>query len=102
GEAEVTLWGTGTPRREFLHCDDLAAACIHLMELASERIASLFVNDEPPLVNIGAGEELSIRELAHRVRDVVGSEVDITWDATKPDGTPRKALDARRLTDLGW
>ena len=72
------------------------------MELASERIASLFVNDEPPLVNIGAGEELSIRELAHRVRDVVGADIDIRWDATKPDGTPRKALDSRRLTDLGW
>ncbi|MGC1816188.1 MAG: GDP-L-fucose synthase [Casimicrobiaceae bacterium] len=102
GDAQVTLWGTGAPRREFLHCDDLAAACIHLMELPPDRTASLFAADEPPLVNIGGGEELSIRELANCVRDVVGAAIPIVWDATKPDGTPRKALDSRRLTDLGW
>ena len=102
GDAEVMLWGTGAPRREFLHCDDLAAACVHLMELHPERIEGLFVKDEPPLVNIGGGEELSIRDLAHRVRNVVGTDITIAWDATKPDGTPRKALDAQRLTDLGW
>jgi len=102
GDAQVTLWGTGAPRREFLHCDDLAAACVHLMELSSELSAPLFAKDAPPLVNIGGGEELSIRELAHRVRDVVGADVKIAWDATKPDGTPRKALDSRRLGELGW
>jgi GDP-L-fucose synthase len=102
GDAQVTLWGTGAPRREFLHCDDLAAACVHLLELPLERFASLFVKDKPPLVNIGGGEELSIRELAYRVRDIVGADLPIVWDATKPDGTPRKALDSRRLTDLGW
>lgn len=102
GDAHVTLWGTGAPRREFLHCDDLAAACVHLMEVTPERIASLFVDDEPPLVNIGGGEELSIRELAYRVRDVVDADIAILWDAAKPDGTPRKALDPSRLTALGW
>lgn len=102
GDAQVTLWGTGAPRREFLHCDDLAAACVYLMELPPEQIASLFAKDEPPLVNIGGGEELSIWELAHRVRDVVGTDIAIAWDATKPNGTPRKALNSRRLTDLGW
>ena len=72
------------------------------MELRPERIASLFAKGEPPLVNIGGGEELSIAELAHRVRHVIGADIAIAWDATKPDGTPQKALDSRRLTDLGW
>jgi GDP-L-fucose synthase len=102
GDTQITLWGTGAPRREFLHCDDLAAACIHLLELPPERSESLFPRDEPPLVNIGGGQELSIRELADRMRDIVGVDFLIVWDATKPDGTPRKALDPRRLTDLGW
>jgi GDP-L-fucose synthase len=102
GDAQVTLWGTGAPRRELLHCDDLAAACIHLLELPPARSDSLFPRDDPPLVNIGGGEELSIRELAYRVRDVVGADCSIAWDATKPDGTPRKALDSRRLAALGW
>jgi GDP-L-fucose synthase len=102
GDAQVTLWGTGTPRRELLHCDDLAAACIHLMELPAERMESLFRQDEPPLVNIGGGEEWSIRELAYRVRDIVGGDFMIEWDATKANGTPRKALDSQRIADLGW
>lgn len=102
GDSKVILWGTGSPRREFLHCDDLASACLHLLESPPERIARLFENDEPPLVNIGSGQELSIRELAHRVCDIVGADVQIEWDTTKPDGTPRKALDSQRLTTLGW
>lgn len=101
-DLRLELWGTGTPRREFLHCDDLADACIHLLELPPKRTASLFGCDEPPLINIGGSDELSVSELAQRVRDVVGGSVAITWDATKPDGTPRKALDCRRLTQLGW
>lgn len=102
GHAEVTLWGTGAPLREFLHCDDLASACVHLMEMPPEKSASLFDRDEPPLVNIGGGEELSIRELAYRVRDIVGADVAIAWDAAKPDGAPRKVLDSRRMTEFGW
>jgi GDP-L-fucose synthase len=100
--AEVTLWGTGSPLREFLHCDDLASACVHLMEIPPERSAALIYRNEPPLVNIGGGEELSIRELACRVREIVGADAAIAWDATKPDGAPRKVLDSRRVTELGW
>jgi GDP-L-fucose synthase len=102
GDTQVVLWGTGAPRREFLHCDDLAAACVYLMELPAERSASLIAAEVPPLVNIGGGEELSIKDLAQRVRDVVDADVTVGWDATKPDGTPRKALDSRRLIELGW
>jgi len=102
GDTQLVLWGTGAPRREFLHCDDLAAACVYLMELSEERSASLVASDAPPLVNVGSGEELSIKDLAQRVRNVVGADVTIGWDSTKPDGTPRKALDSRRLTELGW
>lgn len=102
GHPAVTLWGTGAPLREFLHCDDLAAACIHLMELPRGQSTSLFGKDEPPLVNVGGGEEVSIHDLAYRVRDTVGADVAINWDATKPDGAPRKLLDSRRLANVGW
>jgi len=102
GDTEVTLWGTGAPLREFLHCDDLAAASIYLMELDPERLSPLFAGNQPPLINIGGGIELSIMDLAERVRELVGAKVDIVWDKTKPDGTPRKALDAHRLSNIGW
>jgi GDP-L-fucose synthase len=92
GMPEVTFWGTGTPRREFLHVDDLADACVHLMR----------VHDGDALVNIGTGEDLSIAELAHLVADVVGYHGTLRFDATKPDGTPRKQLDVSRLTATGW
>ncbi|MFJ4849741.1 MULTISPECIES: GDP-L-fucose synthase family protein [unclassified Streptomyces] len=92
GAPEVVLWGSGTPRREFLHVDDLAAACALLL--------SAYDGDEP--VNIGCGADLTIRELADTVREVVGYEGDIVWDTGKPDGTPRKLLDVSRLTGLGW
>lgn len=92
GRDEVRLWGSGTPRREFLHVDDLAAACVLLLER--------YDADEP--VNVGCGEDLTIRELAETVRDVVGYRGAIGWDTGKPDGTPRKLLDVSRLTDLGW
>ncbi|WP_098899797.1 GDP-L-fucose synthase family protein [Streptomyces sp. st77] len=92
GAPEVTLWGSGSPRREFLHVDDLAAACVSLLEA--------YDGDEP--VNIGCGEDLTIRELAENVRDVTGYEGRIAWDTSKPDGTPRKLLDVTRLNALGF
>ncbi len=92
GAEEVALWGTGTPKREFLHVDDLADACLFLMQHY----------DEPELINVGVGEDISIRELAELVRSVAGFEGRIVYDDTKPDGTPRKLLDVGRLQGLGW
>ncbi len=92
GEGSVTVWGSGAPRREFLHVDDLADACVHLME---------FYNQPGP-INIGWGIDLSIRQLAEMVRDVVHPDAEIIFDASKPDGTPRKLLDVSRLTSIGW
>jgi len=92
GDAEVTVWGTGTPRREFLHVDDLASAVVHLMGSY----------DGAELVNIGCGQDVSIRELAELVARVVGYPGRLTFDPTKPDGTPRKLLDVTRLDALGW
>ena len=92
GDAEYVVWGTGTPMREFLYVDDLADACVHLMERGYDG----------PLVNIGTGEDVTIRELAETVMDVVGFRGRIVFDATKPDGTPRKLLDVSRLHAQGW
>jgi GDP-L-fucose synthase len=92
GRAEVVVWGTGSPRREFCHVDDCAAACLHLMQ----------VYDEAEIVNIGEGRDLSIAELALLVQRVVGYEGQIRFDTTRPDGTPRKLVDASRLFALGW
>jgi GDP-L-fucose synthase len=86
------MWGTGTPMREFLHVDDLARACLFLLETYS---------DEIPL-NIGTGTDITIRELAETVREVVQFHGEIIWDSSKPDGTPRKLLDVSRIRDLGW
>lgn len=91
-DSEFVVWGSGTPRREFLYVDDLADACIHLMELGYDG----------PIVNVGCGEDVTIRELAETVMRVVGFEGRIAFDSTKPDGTPRKLLDVSRLTALGW
>ncbi|MBI1831337.1 MAG: GDP-L-fucose synthase [Planctomycetes bacterium] len=91
-EAVVTLWGTGSARREFLHVDDLADACFLLMERY----------DSGDIINIGCGHDLSIRELAESIARIVGYDGAIEWDATKPDGMPRKLLDVSRLTALGW
>jgi len=92
GQAQVTVWGSGTPMREFLHCDDLADACLHLMDH--------YQGDMP--INIGWGKDCSIRELAETVARVVGYGGEIVFDASKPDGTPRKVLDTARLTELGF
>jgi len=98
----VVLWGTGCPRREFLHVDDLADACLHLMSLREERLDHLFSSDAPPLLNIGIGIDITIRELAALVAEVVDYQGEMQWDAAKPDGTPQKLLDTSRLLNLGW
>lgn len=107
--ASVTVWGTGTPRREFLYSDDMADACVYLMNLPDARFDTLLGSDEaatgvfmPPLVNIGVGEDQTIRELAELVQRVVGYSGEIVFDPGKPDGTPRKLLDVSRLTGMGW
>jgi GDP-L-fucose synthase len=91
-EKQLIVWGTGKPRREFLHVDDLAAACLLLLEKY----------DSPEIINIGCGEDVTIRELAELICDVVGFEGELVWDKTKPDGTPRKLLDATKIRALGW
>jgi GDP-L-fucose synthase len=98
----VVLWGSGTPKREFLHSDDMAKACVHLMTQSEDRLAELFRPDAPPLVNIGCGEDLTIAELAQLVAEVIGYQDHVEWDRSKPDGTMRKLLDVSRLKALGW
>jgi GDP-L-fucose synthase len=102
GEHTLTVWGTGTPRREFLHSDDAAGACVFLLELEAARFDALLREDAAPLVNIGTGEDLTIRELAEMIARVVGFGGELVFDATKPDGTPRKLLDVGRMHRLGW
>jgi len=109
GDTSVTVWGTGTPRREFLHVDDVADACAFLLALPDDQFEPLLGRDEartgifmPPLVNIGSGEDLPISELAEKIRAVVGFSGGIEFDPSKPDGTPRKVLDIRRIRALGW
>jgi GDP-L-fucose synthase len=92
GDESVTLWGTGSPRREFLHVDDVAAACLTLLERY----------DDPAPINIGVGEDVTIKELAETVADIVGYAGRLEWDTSRPDGTPRKLLDVSRIHDLGW
>ena len=97
----VTIWGSGTPMREFLHVDDMAAASIHVMELDTETFKA---NTQPMLshINVGTGIDCTIRELAETVAKVTGFKGRLAFDATKPDGTPRKLMDVSRLADLGW
>jgi GDP-L-fucose synthase len=102
GAEQVSVWGTGAPRRELLYSDDLAGACSFLMNLDSIRFDSFLSEDKPPLINIGTGEDLTIRELAEMVFHVLGFKGQLEFDATKPDGTPRKMLDVTRLQNLGW
>ena len=92
GAPSVTLWGTGSPRREFLHVDDLAAACLRLLD----------VYDEPEHINVGVGADVTIADLASLIADVVGYSGDLEWDSSKPDGTPRKLLDISRIQAHGW
>jgi GDP-L-fucose synthase len=92
GSTSVEIWGTGSPMREFLHVDDLADACVFLMEHYSD----------DSHINVGTGVDLSIRELAEKIRDVVYPEAELTFDTSKPDGSPRKVLDVTRLNNLGW
>jgi GDP-L-fucose synthase len=92
GKSSVELWGTGSPMREFLHADDLAEACFYLMQNYSE----------PTLINIGTGEDVTIKQLAEAVSKVVGFEGDLVWDTSKPDGTPRKLMDVSKLHSYGW
>ena len=92
GDASMTLWGTGAPMREFLHADDLAEACVYLMETYSDA----------ELVNIGTGIDVTIKELAETVKKIVGFEGSIQWDTSRPDGTPRKLMDVSKLHSLGW
>ena len=102
GDTEVVVWGTGTPRREFLFSDDMADACVYLMNLPDEKFLSLLKEDIAPLVNVGCGEDQSIRELAELVKSVVGFGGELLFDTSKPDGTPRKLLDVDKLARLGW
>lgn len=98
----ISVWGTGTPRREFLYSDDLAAACVFLMELSSDTFATLLAGDRPPLINIGFGEDVTIRELAETICRLLDYRGELVFDASQPDGTPRKLLDIGRIRALGW
>ncbi len=109
GQRSVTVWGTGTPRREFLYSDDMADACVFLMQLPDAPFTALLGSDEtvsgrfePPLVNIGVGHDITIRELAELVQRSVGHRGEIEFDTSKPDGTPRKLMDVSRLARVGW
>jgi GDP-L-fucose synthase len=101
GSEEVVIWGTGTPKREFLHVDDMAAACVFLLNLPKVVYAA---NTQPMLshINVGTGSDVSIADLAQTIALVTGFEGRISFDSTKPDGTPRKLLDVSRLTNMGW
>ena len=92
GSKSITLWGTGTPRREFLHVDDLAIACLHLLRT---------YNDSSP-INVGWGRDITIKQLAEKIAGIVEFEGEVIWDVSKPDGTPQKVLDTTRITKLGW
>ncbi|KQT34356.1 GDP-L-fucose synthase [Methylophilus sp. Leaf414] len=102
----VTVWGTGTPKREFLYSDDMAAACVFVMNLPDDQFKPLLASDRndglPPLLNLGSGSDLSIAELASLVQEVVGFKGEIIFDTTKPDGTMRKLMDSQRINKLGW
>jgi GDP-L-fucose synthase len=109
GNRPVTLWGTGAPRREFLYSDDMAEGCIHVAASPDEDFDRLLGDREgrtdifePPLVNLGVGEDLTIRDLALLVRDVVGFDGEIVFDTTRPDGMPRKLMDCSRMAAIGW
>jgi len=101
GEKQVTVWGTGAPRREFIYADDLAEACAFLLS-NEEAMAYLTAPETIPAINIGCGEDVTVRELAGLVAEVTGFQGELVFDSSKPDGTPRKLLDIRRIAALGW
>ena len=101
-QPSMTVWGTGTPFREFLYSDDLGEACAMLLTLPWEKVASVFPKPNLPLINVGYGEDLTIRELVEAVANTVGFTGTIEWDRSKPDGTPRKLMDSSRMRSLGW
>jgi GDP-L-fucose synthase len=102
GAESVVAWGTGTPRREFLHADDMAAACLHLLNLTDADWERLFPLERAPIVNLGTGTDQTIAELADTVRRALGAAARVEWDRTKPDGTPRKLCDSSRMLATGW
>jgi GDP-L-fucose synthase len=102
GASEVVVWGTGAPRREFLYSDDIADACIFLLEQPDEKLGHLFNDAQPPIVNVGCGEDMTIRELAETIKEAVGFEGRLVFDTSRPDGTMRKLLDVGVLAGLGW
>jgi GDP-L-fucose synthase len=102
GRSEVVVWGSGKPKREFLFSDDFAGAGVHLMSLDEEQFGTLLNQDLPPLVNIGYGSDVTIRELAETICRVLGFEGELLFDTSKPDGTPRKLMDSSRMRSLGW
>jgi GDP-L-fucose synthase len=100
--SEVVVWGTGTPRREFLHVDDMADGCVKILGLEDDRYNELVAGLKPCLINIGMGKDITIRELAELIKEVVGFDGEIVFDTNKPDGTPQKLLDTSRMDELGW
>lgn len=102
GASEVVVWGTGTPKREFLYSDDMADACLYLLEQSEGRLSNLFNDESPPLVNLGCGEDVTIHELAGLIAAIVGYGGNLIFDRTKPDGTMRKLMDVSRMKDFGW
>lgn len=100
---EVVVWGTGTARREFLYSDDAADACVFLMNLPEEQFQRIITDEQvPPIVNVGCGEDITVREVAELIAEVVGFRKRLVFDPSKPEGTPRKLLDISRLTAMGW
>ena len=102
GDSTLPVWGTGTPRRELLYSGDLAEACVYLLRLDTERYDALLNEEQAPLVNIGTGQDCTIREIAETVGRVVGFDGELVFDTSKPDGTPQKLLDVTRIHALGW
>ncbi len=102
GKRKLVVWGTGEPRREFLYSDDLAEACIHLVNLPDAVYGDLLARDQAPLINIGSGEDLTIRELALLISKVLEFDCEIEFDTSRQDGTPQKLLDVSRINSLGW
>jgi len=100
-DKEIIVWGSGTPMREFLHVDDMASACLHLMDIPAENYAAA-VSQRCSHINVGTGQDCTIKELSHTVAEVCGFTGDIVFDTSRPDGTPRKLLDVSRIHDLGW